>query len=92
MANRVRCEVRCWIEIAPSVERRSGLARGDPDPAKSRDHVLLSVLAERRFRERKDAELTALLNDLTDPPIAEVGALPLNDFIPSPSERHSRPL
>src|SRR6478736_4381135 len=54
----------------------------DPDPAKSRDHVLLSLLAERRFNEGHDAELSALLDDLTDPPIDEVGALPLNDFIP----------
>src|SRR6187549_3298316 len=33
----------------------------DPDSAKSREHVLLSILAERRFREGKSAELGALL-------------------------------
>ncbi|MET0795445.1 MAG: helicase HerA-like domain-containing protein [Polyangiaceae bacterium] len=54
----------------------------DPDPAKSREHVLLSLLAERRFREHKNADLTALLSDLADPPIEKVGALPLNDFLP----------
>ncbi|MET0790036.1 MAG: helicase HerA-like domain-containing protein [Polyangiaceae bacterium] len=54
----------------------------DPDPAKSREHVLLSLLAERRFREGNNADLTALLGDLADPPIEEVGALPLNDFLP----------
>ncbi|HEY2407143.1 MAG TPA: helicase HerA-like domain-containing protein [Polyangiaceae bacterium] len=54
----------------------------DPDPAKSREHVLLSVLAERRLRAGGGAELGALLHDLAEPPIEEVGALPLNDFLP----------
>jgi hypothetical protein len=61
------------------------LAR-DPDPAKSREHVLLSLLAERRFRQGLGADLNALLHDLTEPPIDEVGALPLNDFL-SKSDR-----
>ncbi len=58
----------------------------DPDPAKSREHVLLSLLAERRFREGKNAELNALLGDLSVPPIDQVGALPIDDFLPK-SER-----
>ena len=35
----------------------------DPDPAKSREHVLLSVLAERRLLSGKSADLGALLED-----------------------------
>jgi Helicase HerA, central domain len=58
----------------------------DPDPAKSREHVLLSLLAERHFRQGEGADLTALLHDLSDPPIDQVGALPLDDFLPK-SER-----
>ncbi len=58
----------------------------DPDPAKSREHVLLSLLAERRFRQGQGADLNALLHDLSEPPIDEVGALPLNDFL-AKSER-----
>ena len=54
----------------------------DPDPAKSREHVLLSVLAERRLVEGKSAELAALLEDLATPPIETVGALELNEFLP----------
>ncbi|MEO7034767.1 MAG: helicase HerA-like domain-containing protein, partial [Polyangiaceae bacterium] len=45
----------------------------DPDPAKSREHVLLSLLAERRFRMGQGADLNALLHEVTDPPIDEVG-------------------
>jgi hypothetical protein len=58
----------------------------DPDPAKSREHVLLSLLAERHFRRGEGADLTSLLRDLSDPPIDEVGALALDDFLPK-SER-----
>lgn len=53
----------------------------DPDPAKSKEHVLLSVLAERRLMAGQDAALPSLMAELTEPPIAEIGALPMNAFI-----------
>jgi DNA helicase HerA-like ATPase len=53
----------------------------DPDPAKSKDHVLLSVLAERRLRLGEQADISALMTDLQNPPIATVGALPINSFM-----------
>ncbi len=52
----------------------------DPDPARSQEHVLLSVLAERRLRAGDDADLASLLEDLQHPPIEHVGALKLNAF------------
>ncbi len=52
----------------------------DPDPAKSKEHVFLSLLAERRLLAGDQAELGALMHDLLEPPIAEIGALPLNAF------------
>jgi hypothetical protein len=54
----------------------------DPDPARSREHVLLSLLAERRLLAGQGADLPALLEDLTSPPIDTVGALPLDKFLP----------
>jgi|SRR6185369_9113194 len=62
------------------------LAR-DPDPAKSREHVLLSVFAERRFRQGQGADLPSLLRDLIDPPIDEIGALPIDHFLPKSERR-----
>jgi hypothetical protein len=53
----------------------------DPDPAKSREHVLLSVLAEYRLSAGQNADIPTLMRDLETPPIAEIGALPLNAFI-----------
>jgi len=58
----------------------------DPDPAKSKEHVLLSVLAERRLLAGGHAELGALMEDLKEPPIEQVGALPLDEFF-KPSDR-----
>ncbi len=55
----------------------------DPDPAKSREHVLLSILAERRLSAGDDASLTALMGDLATPPLDEVGALPLDEYLPA---------
>jgi hypothetical protein len=50
--------------------------------------VLLSLLAERRFRNGQGADLNALLHDLAEPPIDQVGALELNDFL-SKADRKS---
>ncbi len=60
----------------------------ESDPAKSKEHVLLALLAERRFRAGGGADLNSLLEDLATPPIDRVGALPLNDFV-SKSDRKS---
>ena len=70
----------------------------EPDPAKSREHVLLSVLAERRLVAGQTAELGALMQDVLEPPINEIGALSVDSFMKK-SERggqgihspHSRP-
>jgi hypothetical protein len=54
----------------------------DPDPASSRDHVLLSVLAERRLRAALPSDLASLLEDVIKPPIERIGALPVDKFLP----------
>jgi hypothetical protein len=59
----------------------------DPDPAKSREHVLLSVLAERRLIAGESADLGVLLEDLAHPPITRIGALDLDAFFPKRSRR-----
>ncbi|MEO8180392.1 MAG: hypothetical protein ABI895_16260 [Deltaproteobacteria bacterium] len=59
----------------------------ESDPAKSREHVLLAVLAERRFLEGKSADLTGLLEDVLQPPLEHIGALELNDFLSAKERR-----
>lgn len=53
----------------------------DSDPASSREHVILSVLAERRLIKGGEADLGALMQDVLEPPIGEIGALPINAFL-----------
>lgn len=53
----------------------------DPDPASSRDHVLLAVLAERRLRAGLPSDLASLLEDVTRPPFDRIGALPVDKFL-----------
>ena len=59
----------------------------DPDPAKSREHVLLALLAEKRLTEGHSAELGALLEDVLQPPIERVGALEVDAFLPKKARK-----
>ncbi|MEY2929340.1 MAG: hypothetical protein RL033_89, partial [Pseudomonadota bacterium] len=60
----------------------------DSDPSKSREHVLLAVLAERRLMLGQTAELGSLLEEVLQPPLERIGALKVNDFL-SVKERRS---
>lgn len=60
----------------------------DPDPAKSREHVLLAVLAERRFLAGLPCSLDTLVDDVLEPPIERIGALPVDTFL-SRTERRA---
>jgi hypothetical protein len=59
----------------------------EPDPAKSREHVLLSVLAERRLAAGESAELAVLMQDVLAPPIARIGALAVDTFMKKTERR-----
>ena len=60
----------------------------DADPARSKEHVFLSILAERRLLAGDTADLGALLDDIADPPVEEIGALPLDRFITKTERRN----
>jgi len=53
----------------------------DADPGRSREHALLCVLAEARLRRGSTATLHELLPEILEPPIAEIGALPVEVFL-----------
>jgi hypothetical protein len=72
-------EAREALSAAVSMVLR--LLDRDPDPARSREHVLLSTLAERHLRAGAGATLDVLIRDLLDPPLAHVGALELDAFV-----------
>lgn len=74
--------------LAAAVSLVLRLLGRDSDPARSKEHILLSLLAERRLRSGQSAGLDVLLADLDTLPIAEVGALPVDRFI-SKKERQT---
>jgi hypothetical protein len=68
--------------LSASVSLLLRLVGRDPDPTRSRDHVVLSVFAERRLRAGVSADVTGLLEDVRKPPIETMGALPMDEFLP----------
>jgi hypothetical protein len=53
----------------------------NPDPAKSRDHVMLSILARLHHQKGEPADLGVLLADLATPPLERVGAQSVEEFM-----------
>lgn len=66
--------------LASAVSLVLRLLGRDADPASSREHVLLCVLAERRVRAGQPADLSSLIADLDTPPITQVGAMNIDRF------------
>jgi hypothetical protein len=74
--------------LSASISLLLRMVKRDPDPTRGREHVLLAHLAERRLRAGQAAGLETLLSDLQAPPIARLGALSVDEFLP-PKERAS---
>ncbi len=70
---------RATLSAAVSLVLR--LTGRDADPGRSREHALLSVLAERRLAKGGTATLGELMSDLNEPPISQIGELPLDAFV-----------
>ena len=73
--------------LGASISLLLRLVARDPDPTASRDHVVLSVFAEKRLRDGRSANVEALLADLEDPPIENIGAMSLDAFLPKRDRR-----
>ncbi|MDP3277216.1 MAG: DUF853 family protein [Deltaproteobacteria bacterium] len=58
--------------------------RLDSDPTSSRAHVLLSAFATRRHQAGEPCRLEDLVQDLEAPPIEELGALSVDEFVSKP--------
>jgi hypothetical protein len=67
--------------LGAAVSMVLGLIGREADPGKSREHALLSTLAERRLISGAPSELAALLPDILTPPVTELGALPIDAYI-----------
>ncbi len=71
-------------------ERIQGMVSGllalvdvEADPIKSREHILLSNLLDRAFREGRSLDLAELIRQVQKPPFTSLGVIDLESFFPA---------
>jgi hypothetical protein len=74
--------------INTTVSSLLGLAGIDADPLQSREHILLSSIVAQNWKQGRDLDLAALIQQVQNPPVARIGVLDLESFYPS-KERFS---
>jgi hypothetical protein len=69
--------------IAASASSLLGLLGIEADPLRSREHILLSTLLERAWREGRELDVPALIHEVQKPPVERVGVMDLESFFPA---------
>jgi hypothetical protein len=54
----------------------------DPDPVRSREHILISNIFAHAWQRGRGLDLAALIRDIQTPPFAKVGVVDLEGFFP----------
>ncbi len=60
-----------------------GIIGIEADPIKSREHILISTLLDRAWREGRDVDIASLIQQIQTPPMNKVGVMDLESFYPS---------
>ncbi len=60
-----------------------GLVGVEADPVTSREHILLSTILHRAWRDGEDRDLETLLREIQEPPFEKLGVLDLESFFPA---------
>ena len=55
----------------------------DPDPIKSREHILISTVVDRAWAAGRDLDLANLIREIQSPPFDRVGVFDLETFFPA---------
>jgi hypothetical protein len=55
----------------------------DADPVRSREHVFLSNILDRAWREGRNLDLPSLIHEIQNPPFSKVGVVDLDTFFPA---------
>jgi hypothetical protein len=69
--------------IEAAVSGLLALAGITADPLRSREHVLLSQIIDRAWRDGRDADLTTLIQSIQKPGFERIGAFDLESFYPA---------
>jgi hypothetical protein len=60
-----------------------GLLGLEADPVKSREHTLLATVLDHAWRQGRDLDLAGLVQAVQQPPVARIGLLDVDAFLPS---------
>jgi hypothetical protein len=55
----------------------------DADPLRSREHILLSNLMDRTWRDGRDLDMPSLIRQIQTPPFDKIGVMDLDSFFPA---------
>jgi hypothetical protein len=69
-------------QIQGTVSALLGLAGIEADPLQSKEHILLSHIFERFWRQGEDLDLTSLISAIQSPPVRQVGVFDVDTFFP----------
>ena len=69
--------------ILSSVSGLLGLLGLEADPIQSREHILLSTLVDRAWREGRNLDMASLIHQIQKPPVERVGILDIETFFPA---------
>ncbi|MDP3090039.1 MAG: ATP-binding protein [Nitrospira sp.] len=69
--------------ISTTVTSLLGLLGIEADPIQSREHILLSTILDRTWRNEEDLDLAALIHAIQTPPVTKIGVMDVDSFFPS---------
>jgi len=69
--------------ILSAVSGLLGLMGIEADPVQSREHILLSNILDRAWREGRSLDIAGIIQDIQKPPFDKVGVFDLETFYPS---------
>lgn len=69
--------------VASSASGMLTLLGVDADPLQSREHILLSTILERCWRDGKDVDLATLIRMIQKPTFTKVGVMDVDSFFPA---------
>ncbi|MBA5868210.1 MAG: ATP-binding protein [Nitrospira sp. CR1.3] len=69
--------------INTTVTSLLGLLGIEADPIQSREHILLSTILDRTWKNEADLDLAALIHAIQSPPVAKIGVMDVDSFFPA---------
>jgi hypothetical protein len=68
--------------ISTTVTSLLGLLGIEADPIQSREHILLSTILDRTWKNGEDLDLAALIHAIQSPPVSKIGVMDVDSFFP----------